>query len=147
MKILCMYVIVYASIFFDFHWSSSIFIAYASLRMLEIYLQKYWVFYTLNAKLMQIPSKPVHFFSFTKRKSLRIQGKYFSFYPKHCFGSCDIRIWYSSFLSNILRFKQKVEVRIIMTSWNGLHKVPIVIFAKTWIDLFELKHKKCPGDG
>ena len=33
-----------------------------------------------------------------------------------------------------------------MTSWNGLHKLPTLIFGETQ-NLFELRNEKCSDDG
>ena len=39
-------------------------------------------------------------------------------------------------MSSVLRFKEGVENEIIMNSWNGLHKSPIIIFRINYMHLF-----------
>lgn len=46
---------------------------------------------------------------------------------------------FSSFFSSVLLFIYKVENKLVILSWNGLHKFPIGIFGKTQ-KLFVLKN-------
>ena len=54
---------------------------------------------------------------------------------------------FSFFLPEVLWFQEKVENRIIIASWNDLHKLSIVIFRKKKQNHFELRHQKWSGDG
>ena len=81
------------------------------------------------------------FFVFHRKKGLRKSQKML-FYLKSSFCYQDIQV-FAKFHFLIKHFKiskSKVENRIIVISWNGLHKLSIVIF---WIDknLNGLKHR------
>ena len=67
--------------------------------------------------------------------------------PKMLF--CFFKFLNFSFLPEALLFQEKVENEPIMTSWNGLHKLPNVISGKTPkpLSVFKLRRQIWLGYG
>lgn len=71
------------------------------------------------------------FLKFHRRNPLKSYGKCFLFQLKCPLLHSSVQVFkFSSLLPRVKLFQEKVENGIIMTSWNGLRELPIVIFGE-----------------